>query len=167
MNPVTPPIAEVRQIGGKTVVEGKFGLYPCSKEHYFKLKRLRFLAYQAMCRYKRHDRWAAKRPQNRVHRMRAAKALNLGLIKELPGRNKWVVLGPWFEPILCSVQFPIDGLNTQTPCGDLQTDYMSARYPKATAAEVQPLALSEAKVDELLKQAENWYAEQPIAAAHS
>lgn len=130
-----------------TTFKGRWGYYPCSYETYRKLKRLNWLALQALKVDKQWNRWDAKMPHNRFFRKR---------IKDENGRvigREWALDEngnkiPWPEPNTFKGVFP----------SSLEADYRSARYPAPTPEAVKPLQTDEEAIDSCLAKAESWYA---------
>lgn len=136
----------------QTVVQGRFGFYPCDRETYFKIKELNFLSYLNLRMDKAYARWANKEPQNRIaHRW----------VRNAQGQKVQSVAGdPIAEP-----RKGLAAFNEKVKTGTysyktirqlLESDYRNARYPKTKAEEVTSLVLPIDRIDQLLVEARAW-----------
>ena len=142
------------------VFRTSFGLYvPCDRATYRKLKRIRHLATFAEVERRRWDRSQRRLPHNRTfkrHRLRDAS----GRFVREPVDPKRMMFAPFYELLAAdvSLRFPPDArLARETELlSRFFADYSAARNPKPTAAEVAPLKLSSAEIDDLLTRIEVW-----------
>lgn len=152
-------LSPLKLSGGRkmTAVQGRWGFYPCSYELYRKLKRLNYLCLLARQRLAAWERWNRKLPENRILRKYTSYQ------SQTDGRwyREMTVLGPMPEPELAP---GVAGTFDLRLLDVIYTDYRNARFPKASAAEVKPLTLSESKIDSLLASLEEW-AQQQVAKA--
>jgi hypothetical protein len=136
----------------KTVVQGRWGFYPCNRETYKKLKRLNFLSLLSKQADNRYACWANKLPHNRVSRK---------WTRNEQGQKIGCEIGqPLPEPKNGFVRFK-DRINLKvgfiTLRDAISQDYRNARYPKLTAEQVSPLFLRSERIDFWLAEAETWF----------
>ena len=154
------------------VFRSRWGFHPCDYETYCKLKFLN-LAYQKAVRLAHAwRRWQRKDPHNRVSRRRVRNSEGWTVAYEPPV--------PLPEPKSCPVfsqkvfekrhgdqrgHFSREGFLVEKVVTDdrgIPDAYASARKPVANQADVQPLRLSAAELEELCREARTWLEEQDL-----
>lgn len=129
-------------------VQGRWGFYPCSWEHYKKLKRLNWLVLQVRRQDAAYKRWERKQPQNRRIYLGFKYG---GVITPAPKRSTskcWRAYKPAPEPIMAEI-YPLQ-------MEYIERDYQSARYPQGEATLVKPLIFGTEQVDAYLQLLEQW-----------
>ena len=143
-----------------TAFRTSFGMYvPCDRATYRKLKRIRHLATFAEAERRRWDRSQRRLPHNRTFKRFRLRDANGRFVRE-PADARRMIFAQFYDlqPADPSLGFPGDA---RLACAtNLMTtffaDYEAARHPKATVAEVLPLKLSIAEIDDLLTRIEVW-----------
>lgn len=131
-----------------SIVQGKYGYYPCSYETYQKLKTLNKhfekAQHQAAC----WDRWNNKQPQNRVVRRwtRDAQGRRNGF--EIVGRAAEPEMVAPLQEVVCRPGWRFIAMK----CVDITQEYRKARYPVDSADKVKPLSITVEEIDALLKE---------------
>jgi hypothetical protein len=115
------------------VSQSKWGFYPCCWQTYQKLRVLNFLGLLCLRQEAAYERWARKLPGNRVIRKQGKVLL-----------EKPIPIPEPKSPALFNIGAE---KKDQWKVGN---SYRTAKYPKATAAEVEKLDISPARIDELL-----------------
>lgn len=134
----------------------RFGMFAaCDRETYRKLKRIRHLAGFAEAECRRWNRSQRRLPHNRVFKRRRGGKV----VRELVSAER-MIFAQFFEfgPVDPAPGWPGDARvarGTQL-LARFYADYGNARKPKVLPAEVVPLKLSPAEVDDLLGRIELW-----------
>ncbi|MDB5292026.1 MAG: hypothetical protein JWL69_3267 [Phycisphaerales bacterium] len=140
------------------VVRGRWGFYPCGVETYLKLKRLNALVHQSRVIAASWARWNRKQPQNRIVRqtLRDTAGRPVGRVPKLNDEGQVIPIPEPRRPIAAAFIRP-PGKNFDIDVAEaIGLDYHNARYPKATEAEVTPLILTPAQIDEQIARYETW-----------
>jgi hypothetical protein len=115
----------------------------CSKEHYLKLKKIKYVIHLSRIQSANHRRWAAKLPHNRLKWIfdgfYSPNALDISF-------TKWKS-EIWKEPLLCPVNIDI-----------WKKDFEIARKFYKSESEVEKLLLPESALDCLIESCEKWIA---------
>lgn len=128
------------------VHQGKHGFYPCDRETFKKLKKLQQFYWKALHRNAQWERWSRKSVQNRVERK---------WYRDDKGRKThFEVVGPLAEPqrypiFIHAKRWRAKGEHALQDNGILE-EYNKARYPAATAEQVNPLKLTIEQIDRML-----------------
>lgn len=150
------------QTQAKNVHHGKFGFYPCDWQTFQKLRRLYGYYLLALSRNADWARWNRKQPQNRVLRK---------WYRDAQGRRTgFEIVGPRTEPQLVPIftekakhkNWRGDSLWDEVKIlnSHIEQNYRRAKYPAASEAEVQPLTISIAEIDNMLAILDKWKSEQ-------
>jgi hypothetical protein len=139
----------------------RWGFHPVDHETYLKLKRLKKLFWEAVRTHGRYERWERKRPENRFYWEKK----EYGVKRKRSDR-------PIPEPVTCPVFWRENSEHWDaeakkwrkplTPIDDrgVLAAFQLARMPVKNATDVKPIALSVKEIDEMLAEAEKWYAEK-------
>ena len=143
-----------------TVFRTSFDMYvPCDRATYRKLKRIRHLATFAEAERKRWDRSQRRLPHNRMFKRYRLRDANGRFFRE-PVDAARMIFAPFYDlqAADASLSLPPDAHQARETllASRFFDDYRAARHPKPTAAEVAPMKLSHAEIDELLAQIELW-----------
>ena len=125
-----------------TVVQGKYGFYPCSYGLYLKLKRLNYLCFLGKRRNAEWERWNRKLPHNRVIRQKKRNVAGQVIGYEIVGIRTEPIIAPCYDPD-----------------ATIYYDYRAARSPVSTPEGCFGLHNSEAVIDRRLGEMEQWCAE--------
>jgi hypothetical protein len=156
----------------KNMHSSRWGFHPCDYQTFRKLKILHQIYQRAIRMSHAWARWKRKDPLNRVsrRRIRNDKGQTIGYDPPVPLP----------EPKICAVfsqrickrvhvdkrgnVFREGFLDDRIATSDVGVvaDYTSARKPRSIAAEVQPLRLSLAAIDELFDKAKAWLEKQDV-----
>ena len=140
-----------------SVFRTSFGMFvPCDRETYRKLKRIRHLAGFAEVERRRWDRSQSRLAHNRKFKRRRPSGK---IVREPVDECRMIFLSFYgLSRAAAAACMPVDArMACTTPLHErFFESYRAARYPKPTAAEVQPLALSREEIDWLLEQIEVW-----------
>lgn len=139
-----------------TVFRTRFGMFvPCDRETYRKLKRVRHLAAFAEAERRRWDRAQRRRPQNRAFTRRRD-----GRPVREPVRPGRMIFAPFYAlaPAGPAPGMPADARLARGTelLSRFFAAYNAARHPGAQPADVRPMQLSAAEIDELLERIELW-----------
>lgn len=129
-------------------VQGRWGFYPCSREHYKKLKRLNWLVLQCRRQDAAYRRWERKATQNRRIFIGGKNGWETAKKRDVPKMHRAYKPAP--EPVMAEIYPP--------QMEYIERDYRSARYPQ-TEAEVKPLIFGSEYVDATLQTLELWFAD--------
>jgi len=125
-------------------IETKWGFVASDYDTYKKIKAINYELLKQRIKRAAEDRWWRKEEQNRV---------SYRWIKNEQGQRVGKILqGPTPEPPKHNPSFfaKIGNKWSDPRISDLiDHDYRAARYPKATAGEVEPLKLTAQQIDEL------------------
>ena len=135
----------------KQVFETKWGFVAYSYEDYKKLKQLNKIFWKARIAAARWNRWARKKPQNRVQKR--------WLRNEQGQKIGHEVVGPLSEPVICELfSKKHRWFDYYVTDNAVEIEYRKSRKPVATEAEIAKPGFSSAELDKLLAKAEKWQA---------
>jgi hypothetical protein len=150
-----------------TAVQSRWGFHPCDYATFRLLKKLHGFYWRALCQHAAWQRWARKKPHNRLIQRKVRDDEG-----QVVGRE---VVGPMTEPKLCPVfhvkdqvvsHLDDDGkylrqgrlIDRVTLCDHgIPEAYRSARRPQPQADLVSPLRLSADEIRRLTAEAERCY----------
>jgi hypothetical protein len=153
-----------------TAVPSRWGFHPCDYVTFRLLKKLHGFYWRALRQHAAWQRWARKKPHNRVIRHKIRNEEGHVVRRE--------VVGPMPEPVLCPVFCVRDKIKTHVdeegnylPEGrfvdrvtfrghGIPEAYHSARTPRPQAELVTALPLSTDEIHRLAAEAERWYADR-------
>jgi hypothetical protein len=122
------------------IFESKFGFHPCDREHYKKLKKVRYYNHINFQQQMAHQRWSRKLPHNRVRwqfdGFYDKNALDISF-------TKWKAI-PWMEPEVCPASLIL-----------MAQDLIKA-YPVKATDDVRQLTLDTETLDAMIEQCEAW-----------
>lgn len=122
------------------VFQSKWGFHPCSREHYMKLKQVRYYLHINRMQLAAWERWSRKLPKNRVRWIFDGfydkHALDISF-------TQWKA-EPWAEPEGCPVNLSL-----------IMTDYNNA-LPVPSADAVKGLVIPLESLDAMIEQCEGW-----------
>ncbi len=140
------------------VHQTRWGYVATDYETYQKLRRLQYLDLLSQKAAAARWRWDRKEPQNRIehHWVRNAEGQKIHCIEGDPIPEPKC----GYYRFMDSSDIKVEGRWSALTWGEaIYEDYRSAKYPKATAEEVEPIRLTKEQIDEMLKEAEVWYTE--------
>lgn len=128
--------------------------YPCDRETYHKIRRLRYLWFKTIQRFAAWERWARKLPHNRIQRQTLRKDG-----KPIGRREVYVDGKPVYIPEPRVPEFMLETLWNRKKVGHAWVEemYRAAKHPQSEA----PPIFSEVDLQramKLLEQLEEWYA---------
>jgi hypothetical protein len=153
--------------------KSRWGFHPCDYPTFRKLKLLNQIYMRAVRLAHAWQRWQRKDPHNRVMRRRIRNDKGQTIGYESPS--------PLAEPNICPVfsqktfeKRHVDKKGNFSAAGFMEekvvtadlgipADYAAARKPVSAAAEVRPLHLSLADIDELYDKARHWLERQDVS----
>lgn len=137
--------------------KSKRGYHPCDYDTFVKLKKLRSYFWRNVFKVAAWTRWNNKLPHNRVsfQWLRNEQGQKIGK-KVLGPRSEPKFLALFTKPDRMSYDFLV--LANKLNDHGIEEAYQQARMP-TKREDVKPLKLSGAQIDALLKQAEQWFAE--------
>lgn len=140
------------------IVQGRWGFYPCGVEVCRKLRRLNVLRCRSRVAGATWRRWDRKLPHNRIVRRTVHDSAGRPIRREpvLDGAGQTIPIPEPRRPIAPFFIRPAGKSFDVEVATLIEADYRNARYPKSSAEQVVPLALTEGQIDEQIARYETW-----------